>query len=352
MRRIEYKAHEDPMSDSVIIRLKPGLSRDGDENPSTLFGARPGRTKRAFRDIFVENYESIRSSREALSGPGVTVTAIGPAGFEGTAAISAKPNAINVLTIGRHSQAQLFLSGEMLMSLRQGALIVYPLVDDERLRFRLLDLRAAIPFEDERGNQVAALEANGPIFVHAGNYSIFVFPCGPEAAPWSGSAERVWEEIPERVYVEELGLEPVEPHFRRYTGRRRSEETLALSLRGPSLDHERLLEKGESVRGRLLVRSDEGAMSLEMGRAAVTRGVLLGRYPRCDGSRFPILSNIAISRVHALVIEIAGKLYAVDAGSTNGLWLGKTRVPLAELRPGQPLTLAATTASLEWSFIH
>jgi hypothetical protein len=171
---------EDAMSDSVIVRLKPGLSRDVGENVGTLFGAQPGRTRRAFRDIFIESYENIRSAREELSGLGVTVTAIGPSGFEGSAAIAAKPDTINTLTMGRHSHAQLFLSGEILMSLRQGALLVYPLVDGERVRFRLLDLRAAIPFEDERGEQVGAVEANGPIFLHAGNYSIFVFPRGTE----------------------------------------------------------------------------------------------------------------------------------------------------------------------------
>ena len=65
-----------------------------------------------------------------------------------------------------------------------------------------------------------------------------------------------------------------------------------------------------------------------------------------------MLTDHAISRVHALVIEIAGKLYAVDAGSTNGLWVGGSRVPLAGLRPGMPVALAAGVATLEWSFRH
>jgi hypothetical protein len=118
------------------------------------------------------------------------------------------------------------------------------------------------------------------------------------------------------------------------------------------LEHEKLLAEGEPARGRLVVRSAEGEMTLELGRAAATRGVLLGRYVRCDGSRFAVLSGSAISRVHALVIEIAGNLYAVDAGSKNGLWLRGTRVPLAGLRPGMPVTLAGTVATLEWSYLH
>jgi hypothetical protein len=230
--------------------------------------------------------------------------------------------------------------------------IVYPLVDGNRVRFRVLDLRARSPFVDERGNRVAALEADGPVFLRAGAYSIFVFPRGPDSAPWSGSPERVWDDFPERVHLEEH-FERADERFRgRTAGRGGSGETLAVSLPGPSLEHEMLLEEGESARGRLVVRSAEGEMTLELGRTAARRGVLLGRYGRCDGSRFGVLSGPAISRVHALVIEIAGNLYAVDAGSKNGLWLRGTRVPVAGLRPGVPVALARTAATLEWSFLH
>jgi hypothetical protein len=338
--------------DSVVVRLKPGLSRDEADNTGTLCFTWPA-PRRAFRDVFIENYENLRSSREALSGPGVTVTVIGPSGFEGAAAISAKSDAINVLTIGRHSHSDLFLSGEMLMSLRQGAVIVYPLVAGENVRFRILDLRAASPFEDERGSPFGALEADGPVFLHAGAYSIFVFPMGADSPRWSGSPEQVWEGIPERVYIEELGVERAEERFRaRSAGGWRHGDTLALSLPGPTLEDERLLEEGEPARGQLVVRSDEGEMTLVLGRAAASRGVLLGRYERCDGSRLGVLNDLAISRVHALVIEIAGKLYAVDAGSKNGLWVGGQRVPLAGLRPGMPVVLAGHVARLEWAFRH
>jgi pSer/pThr/pTyr-binding forkhead associated (FHA) protein len=80
--------------------------------------------------------------------------------------------------------------------------------------------------------------------------------------------------------------------------------------------------------------------------------VLLGRYDRCDGGRRPVLSNPAFSRVHALVIELAGRLWVVDAGSTNGVWRGGLRVALTRLVAGETVTLAADLATLEWSFSH
>src|SRR5262245_59479728 len=117
------------MSDSIIVRLKPGLTRDAAENPPTIcFSSarlpwvQPARLE--VEDAFLRGYETIRAQYEALSGPGVVVAVVSPTGFEGLAIVSAKPDTINVLTIGRHSHSSLFLSGDPSMSLRQGALIV------------------------------------------------------------------------------------------------------------------------------------------------------------------------------------------------------------------------------------
>ena len=93
-------------------------------------------------------------------------------------------------------------------------------------------------------------------------------------------------------------------------------------------------------------------MTMALGGAAVARGVLLGRYERCDGSEGAVLASPAISRVHALVIELAGKLYVVDAGSTNGVWRGHQRVPLARLSTGETVALSGTVATLEWGYSH
>ncbi|MGH9260076.1 MAG: FHA domain-containing protein, partial [Acidimicrobiales bacterium] len=86
-----------------------------------------------------------------------------------------------------------------------------------------------------------------------------------------------------------------------------------------------------------------------LGRTAAARGVLLGRYPRCDGGRLGVLCDPAISRVHALVIEIAGAHYVIDAGSTNGVWIGADRARMARLIPGLTVALAGGIATLEWN---
>jgi FHA domain len=340
------------MSDSIVVRLKPGLSREDADNSGTICFTWPAPPLPAFREAFLGNYDAIRAQVEGLSGAGVVVAVVGPSGFEGSAAVSAKPGTINALTVGRHGRSNLFLSGDPSMSLRQGAVIVYPLVAGEAVRFRILDLRATLPFQDERGTPFEALEANGPVFLRSGRCVFFVFPKRPGAPAWPASAEEAWEAMPERSYLEEVGLESAGRPGALLESRPDHAPTLVLSLPGPYFESEKLLHPDESPRGRLVIRSEDGEMTLVLGAAAVSRGVLLGRYERCDGSRRPVLSNPSISRVHALVIELAGKLWVVDAGSTNGVWRGGERVPLTQLVTGPLVALAGTVATLEWSFSH
>jgi hypothetical protein len=347
------------MSDSIIIRLKPGLSRDDADNSGTVFFSaallpwnRPNRLE--VEDAFVRGYEAIRSQHDGLSGPGVVVAVVSSNGFEGAATVSARRDAINVLTIGRHSHSNLFLAGDPSMSLRQGALIVYPFVPGEPVRFRILDLRASVPFVDERDTPFEALEANGPVFLRSGTNVFLVFPKRDDAPPWPASAEEAWKAIPERTYLEQVGLEsadrpadvPPEPRADW------SSSTLVLALPGPFMHSEKLLHTGEIPRGHLVIRCEDREMRMTLGAAAVARGVLLGRYDRCDGSERAVLATPSISRVHALVIELAGKLYVVDAGSTNGVWQDHERVPLARLAAGEPVALAGTVATLEWGYSH
>jgi hypothetical protein len=347
------------MSDSIIVRLKPGLSRESAENSGTvcfssarLPWTQPARLE--IEDAFVRSYETIRAQYEALSGPGVVVAVLSPTGFEGLAIVSAKPETINVLTIGRHSHSNLFLSGDPSMSLRQGALIVYPFTRGEPVRFRILDLRASVPFVDERDTPFEALEADGPVFLRSGTNVFLIFPKREDAPAWPASPEEAWKAIPKRTYLEQVGLESadrardVPPEGKSDGG----SATLVLALPGPFMPSEKLLHMDEIPRGHLVIRCENREMRMVLGAAAVARGVLLGRDDRCDGSERAVLATPSISRVHALVIELAGKLYVVDAGSTNGVWHGHERVLFTRLATGDPVALSGTVATLEWGYSH
>jgi hypothetical protein len=222
------------------------------------------------------------------------------------------------------------------------------------VRFRVLDLRSSHPFEDAQGRLFEALEADGPIFLRAGAYTLFLLPREEDAPAWSGSPPEVWAALPQVAYLEEAGLpsEPAEGEgVDRWAGCDPS-ATLVLRLPGPHLVPQDLLGYQEEPYGQLFVRSREGEMRLVLGRSAARRGLLLGRDERCDGSRRGVLSHGAISRVHVLVLEVGGKMYAVDAGSQNGIWLQSERVRLAPLGSGRTVSLAGRVAELEWAFTH
>jgi pSer/pThr/pTyr-binding forkhead associated (FHA) protein len=347
------------MRDSVVLSLKPGLSRDSAGNDGTVYFPAHEIPRPGFRESFIRHYEAIQSGGEGLRGAGVVVSVIGPSGFEGSAAVAAKPGVANVVTIGRHGHADIFLDEDPGLSLRQGAIVVYPRAEGAAVRFRILDLKSARPFEDEQGKPLEALEAEGPVLLRAGAYALFVLPQAAASPAPAGPPERAWDEMPDRVYLEEAvraagrgeaGLRFSPPHASRAA--LDAAGTLVVPLPGPIFEHERLQRDCETPRGRLVVRCEGREMTLVLGQTAVTRGVILGRYERCDGSGARILSHPGISRVHALVIEIAGQLYAIDTGSTNGLWVRNEPVRMAKLAPGLAVGLAGGIATLEWSFTN
>ena len=79
--------------------------------------------------------------------------------------------------------------------------------------------------------------------------------------------------------------------------------------------------------------------------------MLLGRYERCDTAGLPVLANPSLSRVHLLVIELDGALYAVDTASKNGSWLGSIPMRCTRMLPGLQVRLAHD-AAVEWRAFH
>jgi hypothetical protein len=92
-------------------------------------------------------------------------------------------------------------------------------------------------------------------------------------------------------------------------------------------------------------------VSLRLGETAMHQGVLLGRYDRCDSGVTAFLSSERLSRVHLLMVEMAGGFYAIDTASKNGVWHGRRSVAVVRLEPGVVLMLA-DQARVEWRSFH
>lgn len=298
----------------------------------------------AFQRTFLRHYEQIKALLGAHRRPGVALLAFDTSrdALVGTLALEARPGEVRAAIVGRHTEADLQLVGDDELSLRHLVLLVHP-YDGDEVRFSVLDLRTRTAFVDECGRRLEAVEAEGPVLLSVGRFQLFLLLT--EAEPcWPDGARDGWACVPERVLLGEreadLARRRLEALRRR--GRRVPREddapptprprTMSVirstpgprftspmvsegAVEGPS---DELLQDGERAIGTLAVRFRGREQQLPLGPAAARRGVLIGRYDRCNAAS--ILTEHSISRVHLLILQIDGTLYAIDTCSTNGCW--------------------------------
>jgi hypothetical protein len=353
------------MSDKTrVVRLRTGNFREDAINAVTqIVEPEASLDDLSFEELFRRNYDAIRSVCEGFDQPGLALIAVDATGVTASACVAAKPDRINIAVVGRHGMADLFLEGDSSLSLRHLAVILHPRPAADDVRFRILDLRTALAFVDENGRRLEALEAEGPVFVRCGKHPVFFLPTGDET-PWPDDPDAGWECIPDRVYFDEEPAEPDRWERRRLRARwqgaderprksrRGAGTTRVQTFRGPVLAHRRLVADDEEPLGELRIHSDAGTTGIAIGRQAAREGVLFGRYDRCDNEGLPVLTHISISRVHVLVIEIAGQLYAIDTASTNGLFADSEEVRLLPLEYDQRLVLGDNLASVRWCVLN
>jgi hypothetical protein len=101
-----------------------------------------------------------------------------------------------------------------------------------------------------------------------------------------------------------------------------------------------LVCEGDEPIGRLEIRSQIGAETVVVGAAAADRGVLLGRYERCDVDGLRSLAHARISRVQCLLLRVDGTMYAIDTASTNGMSPPATETLAEAMHPGRLRLLA------------
>ena len=146
--------------------------------------------------------------------------------------------------------------------------------------------------------------------------------------PWPEDPEAGWARIPARLYLDEVETEEKSREWEANSDKAwevddlpdlSSSPTLVHNIAGPEMAVHELVDENETPFGELLITSSRGSSTVILGRRAVQAGILLGRSRRCDVGK--VLSDRAVSRVHLLIIEIAGVLYAIDTASSNGEFL-------------------------------
>jgi hypothetical protein len=331
----------------------------GAENQKTVFVTPaellPDRPQLSMRELFSKHYEKVREWLARADQPGVALVAMDFDAVRGAAFLASKPDIVSTAVIGRHTQADLRLAGDPTLSLRHLALLVYPLLSGRtEARYRLLDLRTAVGFVDERGKRLRAIEANGPAFVGCGRYTVLFFPTVEEDEPWPEDPEEAWDRIPDRLYLDEVETEERSQEWERAHDRAwevdalpslKEPPTLVHHLAGPEMAVQELVDEGETPLGEINISSSRGETTVVLGQSAARSGILLGRSRRCDAGR--VLADRSISRVHLLIIEIAGSLFAIDTASYNGLWDDQEQERATLLEVEHPLSLGEA-AKVVW----
>ncbi len=276
-------------------------------------------------ELFFEFYDSIRDWLQDHKASGLAVVALDENGVQAKAYLQAHENRVNSAIIGRHERADIFLGDDASLSLRHLAVLVSPTTHRKPQCVRVVDLRTAAGFTDERGTRIRACEAERPFFIRCGRYSVLFVPV-------TGHDERDWPEEPETIWTD-----------------LRRQDAAMLAVSRPATLDDGLLSHDEKPLGELVIESEEGSGTMPVGKRAARSGILLGRSDRCDGDA--LLGNPHISRVHALIVAMAGSLYAIDTASKNGVWgeQGEERAQLLE--SGTKFSLCGL-ARIEWRFFH
>jgi hypothetical protein len=383
------------MVKSRVIHLQEGQDRGGARNLRTAvlvgggpMGARAGEGGTKALDVLSRVWKDVRAVIVGLGAPGVAVIAVDTHRLRvaGSMCIAAKPGAVNAGVVGRHGQCDLFLEGDGALSLRHLVVLVDPMTAwDEpgaggpgswEVRYHLIDLRTATGFRDEAGRQLEAATVEGPAFVYVGRYALYCFPTG-DADAWPEDGPSAVRAIPERLYADERDAEPdrwrrgrhARDHWaegsnvvdadelkpgavRGSDDRRSSVITRVTSTQGPSRARVDEISAGDELLGTLELQSKLGHDEVRVGAGGAARGMLLGRYSRCDTAGATSLSLEKISRVHLLVVRVGDDLWAIDTASTNGMEAGGADVRVHRLQPGEPLTLADGAGTVQWRPVH
>jgi hypothetical protein len=311
----------------------------------------------SFEDVFRSHYATIRKLLGSHTEPGLALVAVSQDWVEASAWLRAESDEINPLILGRHNAAEVFLPSDPELSLRHLAVILLRQASGP-VRFRVLDLRTATAFEDEQGRRLEAIESAGPTLLRCTSFAVLLLPTGGPGEPWPEDAEEAWRRVPERVHLDSASADPdrwaqprgrAELRFPLSSGAD-PQATTCVSFPGPIFP---ALDRADAgpARGEILLASRGGRASIRLGKEAARQGVLIGRYERCDAAGLSVLSSNSLSRVHLLVVEVDGSLWAIDTASRNGSHLGTRRIRSMRLEAGQALTLA-DRVSVEWHPFH
>jgi len=301
-------------------------------------------------DAFSAAYPRLSALAAGADPASVVVAAVGPDGEVAGAALVAARSAV---VVGRHSECHLRLPHASI-SLRQIVILVRP-PDGGAPIVHLWDLHTPQPMLTEGNRPGGALIVDGATCLTIGPYALWVVPArGVAGRGWPSDAFAALLARPRVQYLDQKPPEPAMPHAAPARAARAAhtgddswgswpERTLITRVPPPVvLDASDDGPPVGSLRFRYAGQDERYQVSAER----LARGVLVGRYDRCNVLAADDDIN-AISRVHVLLVRIGGEVWAIDTASTNGVWLGDREV-FAEVLDDRCSLGLGTVGWLDW----
>jgi hypothetical protein len=250
--------------------------------------------------------------------------------------------------VGRHTRSDLVLRGDVSVSLRH--LLLTAWIDGDRPALRVLDTGTKARFETEAGPTVAAMRADGTCFFSVGSWNLMAIYTEPDT-DWPEEGEVAWDQLPPRetcdareTWTRPLLRARAYPQLRREQGTNPSaSSTQIIHLDDPEQLAD--LPPDSPLAVGALFLPDRRSVRLSV--AALTRGVLIGRYERCGVDQDLLAADESISRIHLCLVQDPTGLWAVDMASTNGSRAAGQKFRAFRLEREAELTLARSTR-LRW----
>lgn len=337
-----------PMSLTRIFRRRAELLERGRNEETAVVGnplldhrAAPSRIDA--RRLFVERYPVIRRALEAHQELGVLIYAFDDADSAiGHVWLRASLDKTRATIVGRHTMSGLVLPPERTEISLRHMMFVVRATSHQEVRIRAIDLNTEVAFADEEARVLQSVVTEGPMFLSVGSVRLMVLTTEDEPIlPDSG--EEAYRCLPERVFFDER-------HGTADRGERRRDvalpkngngpgQTIVRSRLGPVGAAGMLCKPDEAPRAVLTVRGAGGTTRRNVGDTALDRGILFGRYARCDVGT-AATDDSRLSRVHLMVIRDGERVVAVDTASTNGTHVEQRSITLLPLSDGHVLDLA------------
>ncbi len=279
--------------------------------------------------IFREHFEAIRQLYQSADEGYVVAAVHANRSITGGVVVPAGANA----TVGRHQQADVVLESDPAAALRH--VLVKVEASPVGSVARLFDLRTSAKLRiDGEGNCEAAV-TDGDVVLRIGQHAILLLKVLPDEPPWADEPEAIWQSRP-RAPVRTVSLpesSPIAANWRRRRqrpARRESSVTCVPGLVPSSSLLDSRAPQPNIVATASFVLENDGEMVVGLSAEVLRRGLLLGRYSRCE-IKLDMWSGNFVSRVHAVLLGDEHGVTLMDAASLAGTKVDGCRVRAAVL---------------------